>query len=503
MGGEGARARQHSRLAALLASAAVLSWAEEEVCPAGQPCGAPAPGPEPQHYWTHSRGRPGKYGSTSIVGPSDLKASLAWEWHHPTRAILPGSALIDEHKNLYVAALDGLRKFTPNGQILWFYKAEGFYMHANPSIMGNVVYGGGIAGVAFALNMEDGKEIWKKKYCEAQEMDTPYFEAHDGVVLAICDQGPDAYTKSLGNTKAYAFNASDGSTLWEYQSNTVLWNFMPLFPGDGTFVFMDIHGGVFRYRLHEWTRVWYTPPPWQYTYSFTDGGVMLGPKGDLFVCANQVYGMVNTKGALRAYRLSDGRPLWERELPQPCVSWAAADGRMVVVPIGGLPSPLGPAHTTNQIPSWLKLPMHRLSNLLGREQSWLWWNKKYPLHVLAFDEETGQPLWKFDKIDPWPRVSCRGDEELWEERVLTWPHRAVCGPASWSAGTIGGDGTYYAGSMAGIMYAIRDANGDGVIDERTEVSTMDIGAASLHPGHSFAPGLMAYGSCEGLWVFKF
>merc|ERR1711884_1009575 len=106
------------------------------------------------------------------------------------------------------------------------------------------------------------------------------------------------------------------------------------------------------------------------------------------------------------------------------------------------------------------------------------------------------------KLHPGRFFASRGDEERVLERFAPYQQRPVCGPASWTAPTIGGDGTVYASAMDGILYAIRDVNSDGVIDE-TEVSTLDIGAAALHPGAAFAPGMMAFASCQGLNVFEF
>jgi len=467
-----------------------------------------------RHWWPHSRGDVGSYGHTTIVGPSNLSALLAWRWREPTLAILPGAVLLDERKHLYVPSLAGIRKFSPDGDVLWFHETfpyhrrsefppPGFYTHACPSLMGGALYGGGIGPHVYSLDIETGQLLWRRLIGrEGQEMDCPYIEAHEGVVMAAHARRPDKATQFQGNTRVTALNASDGSTLWEYDSEMVLWNFHPIFPGDGTFTSMDIHGGVYRRRLRDGGLVWHTPAS---LWSFTDGGQILGKDGGLYACANLAYGQADTPGVLRKYRLEDGKQLWEQILPQPCVSWPASDGEQVVVPVGALPLPVPPAYQLLEafIPHTVKFLMHMLSRNLGDKQGWLWGNKPAHLEVLAFDPETGKRKWHYDQIPPWTRVSSLGDEDLLFERLPAWGDRSVCGPASWSAPTIGGDGTVYAAAMNGVLYAIRDANSDGIIDDSAEVSRLTLGDASLHAGASFAPGLMAFASCAELYVFRF
>jgi len=124
------------------------------------------------------------------------------------------------------------------------------------------------------------------------------------------------------------------------------------------------------------------------------------------------------------------------------------------------------------------------------------------MEVWAFDAQTGAHRWHFSDIPTWNKSACRNDEEEFHSHLLKLHKRPVCGPASWGAPTIDGRGTVYVGGMNGVLYAIGDANGDGLIDSQTEVSTLDIKSASLHAGASFAPGMMAYGSCNGIHVFR-
>uniref|UniRef100_A0A7S1W813 Pyrrolo-quinoline quinone repeat domain-containing protein n=1 Tax=Alexandrium catenella TaxID=2925 RepID=A0A7S1W813_ALECA len=404
--------------------------------------------------------------------------------------------------------MDGIWKFDPNGRLLWHWTPDAGadwlkYMNPVPSMAGTAIFTSTVEGYVFAVNTTTGTTIWRERHAMGAEMDTPYVEVQDGVVLTCFERTPDAHNAIAGNRKIVAANATDGRKLWEYWSDTVLWNFQPQFTQNGTFLVMDIHGGLRHLSVSTGEQLMYVPPPEPWMQgTFTDGGVILGPGAETaYSCSNFQFGGVDTPGALRAYRMSDMQMLWEKVLPQPCVSWPASNGRTVVVPVGGLPIPSPPYWGIRWLPYRVQLAVSWFSNALGESQGWLWGNAPRRMLVMAFDAETGEPQWKYDRIKPWYRFNSRGDEDNQVARYPRWPFRAHCGPASWSAPTIGGDGTVYAAGMDGILYAIGDANSDGFIDD-SEVSTLDLGASSLHAGASFAPGLMTFASCSGVFAFK-
>merc|ERR1712151_122232 len=98
------------------------------------------------------------------------------------------------------------------------------------------------------------------------------------------------------------------------------------------------------------------------------------------------------------------------------------------------------------------------------------------------DAATGTELWRFE-APPFTHPAAMGDEE-WLLRRIRFVYGSekapeaglACIPDSWAQATIGGDGTVYAGSQDGYLYAVKDADGDGLISKE-EVSSYDFGHA--------------------------
>mmetsp|Transcript_12945 Transcript_12945/g.41373 ORF Transcript_12945/g.41373 Transcript_12945/m.41373 type:complete len:252 (+) Transcript_12945:540-1295(+) len=123
-----------------------------------------------------------------------------------------------------------------------------------------------------------------------------------------------------------------------------------------------------------------------------------------------------------------------------------------------------------------------------------------PTDVYAYDAATGRQRWVFRG----PRQSGKlqaGDGEGMFER-LTSGLRAMCLPNPWSAPTIDAGGTVFVGNQDGKFFALRDLNGDGVVEGPGEVSSFETHAAfSGSAGPSLSPGRVAVASCDSLFVF--
>lgn len=410
-----------------------------------------------------------------------------------------GGALIDGKQNVYLSAEDGIRKFSRAGQTLWHYKPPG-PVPACGSIMDGAVYGNTVLGTVFAIDMETGKQRWLTRPDASAGMDTAYVEAHDGVVVTGLKTAPGGG----GNTRLYGLNATNGDQLWVYSSDKVLWNVMAVFPGDGSFVVMNTHGGVQRHALHSGRLLWGAPAPEVSSQSFSDGGVILGPDGTSYTCCNyQGTGNSGEKGALRAYRLSDGHMLWAKTLDRPCNSWPAVSGdnSMVVVPTGAfVASPISMDMEVMARRHIGPQELHNLSISLGERERRSFGMPNITAVLQAFDPASGTPQWSFE-FPPYGRVAARGDEEgvLARTALGIWDQ---CLPAQFSSPTFSSDGTVYVGRADGKLWAVGDKNGDGTISPETEVATFDTQAGFLHPGTSFAPGTMAVTSCDSLFVWN-
>eukprot|EP00747_Dinoflagellata_sp_TGD_P027992 gnl/TRDRNA2_/TRDRNA2_132960_c0_seq2.p1 gnl/TRDRNA2_/TRDRNA2_132960_c0~~gnl/TRDRNA2_/TRDRNA2_132960_c0_seq2.p1 ORF type:complete len:251 (-),score=13.69 gnl/TRDRNA2_/TRDRNA2_132960_c0_seq2:1-753(-) len=248
--------------------------------------------------------------------------------------------------------------------------------------------------------------------------------------------------------------------------------------------------------------------------------MVLGPVGLAYTCSDLVgNGQPDQPGVLRAVRISDGSLAWERQLSQPCNSWPAVgslrrrdakegvDDISVVV----LPGAFGESVSVAQLPSYLpgsiftfvQRKLHELTLWLLRASpimaQLLWGYPSKRSEIQAYNARTGSLQWRHE-IAPYRQSACRGHEENHNDRTElgNWRHE-LTGP--WSSPTIAADGTIYACHQSGVVYAVKDKNGDDLIDSQTEVSTLDIGAACLHFGASFAPGLMGITSFQELFVW--
>jgi len=452
--------------------------------------------PTTKYYWPHARGNIGQYGLSSYDGPANLKGSLAWSWHHPDgqyHTTIVGGPLLDHEKNIYLSAEDGVRKFTQHGHLVWHYKPNSSIATC-PSLMDGALFGNTADGHAFALDMASGEVLWSRRVAKNIGGDTAYVEAHQGVVVAGFIGGSDG----AGNKVVMGLDAANGDALWEYHPAIPVWNFMALFPGDDTTVFMDFAGGVHKLGLHNGTQLWHVPP--KRTNTFSDGGMIIGPHGISYTCSNfKGSGQEGQPGVLRAFRVSDGHMLFERVLPHPCNSWPAIynDGKTVVVPAGafvGMPMSM-------IVPPKDALKVHDAALALGDKARQAFGMPNLHGTIMAFDAHSGQPQWQYE-VPKYGRVDAAGDEEGVADRFFL-KHRTICLPAQWGSPTAGSDGTVFVPRANGDLYAVRNAGHGNTVDSRIKVSSMNLGSGFLHPATSFAPGLMAIANCDSLFVFKY
>jgi len=428
------------------------------------------------------------------TAPSNLTAALSWSWHHPDgqyHTVVVSAPLLDDRKNIYISSEDGVRKFSPDGEELWHYSAPGPMAYCI-SLMDGAVFGTTLLGFVFALDMQTGKALWSERFALFNPTDTGYTEAHNGVVVAGVESG-----NGGGAMRVLGLDAKSGRRLWEYKSPVQLWNFMPVFPDDESFIAMDLHGGVLRHSLHNATLLWRTEPPEVSAGSFSDGGVMIGPDGTSYTCSNhEGIGQQGQHGALRAYGLKSGALLWDRFLEYPCNSWPVVtpDGGSVIVPSGAfVGSPLASMQEALKGFGMSEQQLHDLSLSLGDKELKTLNQPDRTAAIVAFDARTGAPQWSTE-LPPYGRLAARGDEEgFLQRRELKL--RDQCLPAQFGSPTVSADGTVYVGRADGLLYAVERGTG--------RFRTFDAQAGFLHPGTSWAPGMMAVTTCDGLFVWNY
>jgi len=422
-----------------------------------------------QYFWPTSRGKVGSYGNTEYDGPSDWAHSLAWQWHHPAgryNTITIG-VLIDDKKNIYLAADDAIRKFNEQGEMLWSYTPQSS-IPTNPCLSDGTLYGSTRSGQVFALDMGTGKQLWAAQAGEGQSAEASSIQAMDGVVIAGGNPN-----NGTADTTIFGLSAEDGRKLWSFNPDSPVVNFMPLSAGDGTFVYQDVTGKAYRHKVKDGSVVWKAggrPASW------TNAGAMLGPNGLVYAvslhgccCGSCKNTDERTTGDLSAYSLQDGSLVWRKRTRRPPNAYPVVGqlsmgaGLSVVMAQGQHCHPFGSSGMS------------------------------------AYDAATGAEQWHFTAGRN-PHMGCAGDLEGEKTRVQLGI-RPACRPPPWSAPTIDARGVIYAGNQDGQLYAIEDLDGDGKFQGKQEVKTLDTLSAFNTPGSAHAPGMLAIASCDGLYVF--
>lgn len=425
------------------------------------------------YFWPTARGNVGEYSVSSYSGPENLTTSLSWSWHHPTdrHFIITLATLIDDEYNVYLAAWDKIRKFSQGGRHLWDYTPSAPIPSA-PSLWDGALYGDSVDGHVWAVSMQTGKEIWKRKVSDRIGSDSHCMGVYNGVLVIPSDFdasccGDFPYEHNIGSMRVRALSAATGEQLWEFSPDAGVWNFFPAFSDEGVVGFQDHEGKAYAVRLADGELVW---KQGGVTGTFTDGSAIIGPNGVLYAVGLQAQSMEWMPGTVTAYRLQDGLQLWQRTVHSPPNIFPA---------VGRLGS--GPGLSVVQA---VGLHCQDTQN-----------------DMYAFDADTGEQQW-FWRGPKNPNPYCRGDSDGYRARYFSSTSREACFPTTWSAPTIDSNGRVFIGDQDGKFYAVKDLNGDGVITWKTEVSSFDCEAAFPGPGSAHAPGMTAVASCDGLFVFK-
>mmetsp|Transcript_91063 Transcript_91063/g.202165 ORF Transcript_91063/g.202165 Transcript_91063/m.202165 type:complete len:473 (-) Transcript_91063:32-1450(-) len=434
------------------------------------------------YFWPNARGRPGSYSASPYQAPRDLsQKTLAWKWNITStpqsasasplsqfwsaHASSISGILIDDEKDIYVFAVDGVRKLSSDGELIWFTPMMTWRIG---SLRNGTVYTTTELGHVVALSMETGQELWSSKFTQITGPEISALAIEDNVIIA------ESLSKLTGGGKKLAgLDATDGHKLWEISPDNQLWNVMPMATGNGTFIMQDQAGGVYHIRAKDGHRIWKSGFSGEWGQYWSDGMAML---------ADGVVYAVHSDGGLKdlaptetsnicAYDLATGQKIWRQDFPFPTNTQAAvgylgkgaglSDRLSVVVPIGAQPIPT----------KWT-----------------------YNSSIRVFDAKTGAPQWE------WTPPTYRGGFVPGDVEDILHA-KLPCLPNPYGSASIDARGTVYLGHFNGKIYAIRDDNGDGRIDD-SEVSEFYTGAGFSHGGVAIAPSMMAIASCDTVYVFE-
>mmetsp|Transcript_87207 Transcript_87207/g.202992 ORF Transcript_87207/g.202992 Transcript_87207/m.202992 type:complete len:481 (-) Transcript_87207:62-1504(-) len=436
--------------------------------------------PATEHFWPSGTGRIQSYTSSPFAASRDLKDSLSWTWHSSQNryGVVPGGANIDKDKNIYLEALDGIRKFSPEGELLWEYlppRDRGEEMPDMSSIYEGAVYVSTTHGRIIAISMETGKELWVTKL-RSTDGNNGWVSVEGGVVITGSDAAEwNRFIRIPGRSAdqfVTGLNATDGRVMWKFKPDAPVWNFMGSFVGDGTFTFQDYEGRAYRCSALDGSLIWKAGGV---LGSWTDGSALLGPNRVVYTVSNRDYfGGTDAHGYVSAFRLEDGKPLWRATVPRPPNNMPAI-GRLTGRTGLSLVQPIGQQCVQGS-----------------------------PTDVYALDAETGKLQWVFNGPAQKDRLQAGDSNVLAQQQRTQAGVRSITAPNPWSAPTIDAEGTVFIGSEEGPFFALADLDGDGVVQGDQEVSRLETGACfSGSSAAAIAPGMMVATSIDAMYVFKF
>jgi len=343
------------------------------------------------------------------------------------------------------------------------------------SIYNGALYCSTTHGHIFAITMETGQLLWYTAL-SSTDMNNGWVSVFDGVVIT----GSDAMELNRGERQpgkradqfVTGLNASDGNVMWNFGPDAPVWNFMGSFAGDGTFVFQDYEGRAYRCRVSDGQLLWKSGG---LVGTWTDGSALLGPNGIVYTVNTRHLDAAGASapGDVCAYRLEDGKFLWNTTVPRP----------------------------PNNMPAIGRLAGHKGLSIvqpIGQQNM-----RGAPTDVYALDAETGKVQWVFEGPTQRGRMQAGDANPVAVFQRLQSKIRPNTLPNPWSAPSIDSRGTVFIGSEEGPVYSLKDEDGDGRVAGAAEVSFYDTkacfsGSSSPATGHN----MMAIASIDALYVFK-
>mmetsp|Transcript_92116 Transcript_92116/g.214099 ORF Transcript_92116/g.214099 Transcript_92116/m.214099 type:complete len:536 (-) Transcript_92116:73-1680(-) len=453
-------------------------------CPAAQARLASASS-SGDYYWPMGRGRPGSYSTSPFTGVWNITAPT-WSWHHPVHRwyTVPVGVGLDDKRDIYLTAADGLRKFSPKGKLLWTYNRPVTEVINNvAALMDGAMYVATSIGRVVAVDMQNGVELWSTRVSWGSSGNYGWLGAHRGVVVVGSDLKAGYRTGNPGccgppDNAVFGLNATTGCLLWRYVPEVPVWNYHFAFPGDDTFIFQDLEGRAYRSRLSDGQLIWKAGGG---VNTWTDGSATMGSNGIVYHVDTKFMGSClqssqqpwpgQVCGSLYARKLEDGALIWSADVPKP----------------------------PNNIPSIGRLyGRNDLSVVMPIGQQC---QRGQRIDVYAFNAETGERQWVFEgfsQVGDYVAGDAEGVPYRENNRI---PSMTM--PNPWGAATIDAAGTVYLGGETGHIFALRDTNGDGTVAGVDEVVSFDTGAAAVgSSGFALAPGMLVGMDISTLYMWE-
>jgi len=444
-----------------------------------------------EHYWPAKNGDARRTGYSRFVAPRNLTVAPTWQWFDEEYSVVSAAPLIDAERNVYImtrAPSYQLVKFTRQGRELWRF-AAGDTVPEVPALMDDSIYLATETGRVISVDAETGHVRWNASVGDQGSVDTWSMSASDGTILAST-KGAAA---DMGGGRLVALDTS-GVQLWQFSEiSPPTFNVMPAIvrdpsSGDMVVVFDDSGGNVYKLSLATGQLIWKAAGAYTSNYpGFGTGGSIVGPDDTVYVTSNEgwddgppdamtIMGPERRvqQGLVAAYALGSGALKWSVNLGENC----DAQNGPAIGPLDGPGSPLRVVVAVGPVPDLADEP----GPAKGEH------GVPYPAQTIALDAETGAIVWRYD--------------------MPTW-HGAAAGdgldpahvnfPDSSANAAIGGDGFVYVPHEDGVVYAMRDDDGDGVISAG-EVTSHDFGY-SFQGSPAIAPGMLAVAPSNGLAVW--
>ena len=453
----------------------------------------------------------------------DITKGPSWTWQETFGDVVRSTPLIDDQKNIYITTVAGrVYKFTVDGKVLWtYYTGSKGTVSGSPSLFDSAMLFLTRKGFLVVLDLETGKEILAPQIAPqvATSADCNLV-TQKKLIVAVTDPVPMKQSRdpnahyTVENNRILALSLEDGSLQWSFAPYRTTFNFQASTIHDGSFVFQDTAGGVYRVSTADGRLMWYSKTPDR--ESGTTGAAVLRD-GRVFAVSSIGSGPMieytkEGKGLLHVYNYEDGRLLWTQDLPY------EGNQAVAVGEIAGFPGKNSLILGTGRNPGLptivriaFSLPDIHLA-LLFLPIQWLsvrfpsWFAQKQKRSIVALDAATGNVLW-YHELEPYQQPAAAGDAENMGRRFMAMTdgtnpnNEPLCLPDSNAQPVIDGAGTAFVPFQDGKVYILRDENGDGKISAE-EIKEHLVGSA-FQAVPAMAPGLFVLVDCSGrLEVFR-